>query len=40
MSDMEAAHMKMVSVTLGAKWWDTKHQKRSCLSELLRFPSA
>lgn len=34
MPHMEAAQMKVVSVTLGANWWDTKHQ--SGLPELLR----
>lgn len=33
MSHVEAAQMKVVSVTLGANWWDTKHQ--SGLPELI-----
>lgn len=35
---VEATQMKMVSVKLGAKWWDAKHQRG--LSDLLRRPSA
>lgn len=37
---MEAAQMKMVTVTLGTKWRDTKHQTHACMSEALRFPRA